>query len=372
MLRDSTQPATEGTDSSLRSDSIFGLQAGYRFSPELEVMSQVVLRHRVDSKPRSLIDWAYVAWRPVEHVDLRFGRLGLDAFMLSDYRSVGYAQLWVRPPREFYGRIPMHSIDGVDAAWRFDGGGMHWTAKLQLGRTDTKLPLGDDEYFRLKVRRFHDFTLHAERNDWQFKFGYASFRLDSEPPIAQLKSALGGIASGPYGAISGEAAELDAALWLKDTRVRYYSLGAAFDDGRWQIQGEVARVESDNKFIAIGTGAYLSAGYRIGKVTPFVTVARFRPQRSAREAVNDWSVLGPGGPALQNAAVAALSAVRIDQGTLSLGARWDVASRAALKLQWDRSFVNARGYGLWQIDNRLNGASKRRIDVLSVSLDFTF
>lgn len=372
MLRDSTQPVTSGTDSSLRSDSILGLQAGYRFSPALEVVSQIVWRDRVDSHGRSLIDWAYLAWRPAESVDLRLGRVGLDAFMLSDYRSVGYAQPWVRPPREFYGRIPMHSIDGFDAAWRFDAAGMRWTAKMQVGRADSELPTDDDKHFTLKVRRFHDLTLQAERNDWQFRLGYAAFRLDSEPDIGPLKAALGTVAAGPYGAISEEAAALNADLRLKGTRVRYLSLGAAYDDGRWQIQGEMARITADSKFVSKGIGAYLSVGYRLGRITPYAVIAGFRPERSGREAINDWSGLGAGAQATQNGAVAALNSFRIDQKTLSLGMRWDFSDRAAVKTQWDRSFVDARGYGLWQIDNRLNGARKSRIDVLSVSLDFTF
>lgn len=367
MRRDNTQPVSAGTDSSFRSDSILGLQAGYRFSPSLEVVSQVVLRDRVDTKPRSLVDWAYVAWRPVENVHLRLGRVGLDVFMLSDYRSVGYAQPWIRPPREFYGRIPTQSIDGFDAAWRFDAAGLHWTAKVQVGRSDSDLPLGADDQYTLGIRRFHDFTLHAERNDWQFKLGYAAFRIANEPDVRALRSALDGIAAGPPGVVSTEAASLSGDLWLKGARVRYLSLGAAYDDGRWQIQGEVSRVLADSRVIATGTGAYLSVGYRVGSLTPYAVIAGFRPQREERRATNDWSALAPGGPAAQNAAVAALNATRIDQRTLSLGMRWDFANRAALKTQWDRSIVKDRGFGLWA-----GGDQKRSIDVLSVSLDFMF
>jgi hypothetical protein len=372
MARDTAQPVAEGTDSSLRSDSILGLQAGYRFSPSLEVVSQIVLRHRVDTKPRSLIEWAYVAWRPVENVDLRAGRVGLDAFLLSDYRSVGYAQPWIRPPREFYGRISMHSIDGIDAAWRFDAIGMHWTAKVQAGRSDTNLPLGGDDYYTLRARRFHDFTLHAERNDWLFKLGYAAFRLASEPDVGRLRTALGGIAAGHLGAISAEAAGLNADLWLDGAKVRYMSAGAAYDDGRWQIQGEVARVLADSKIVAAGTSAYLSVGYRVGSVTPYAVVAEFRPQHEARKAMNDWSGIGESGPAALNAALAAFNATRIDQRTLSLGMRWDFASRAAFKMQWDRSHVKSHGYGLWRVDHGVGRDRKRSIDVLSLALDFTF
>lgn len=372
LLRDTSQPVSEGRDSSLRSDSILGLQAGYRFSPVFEVASQVVLRHRVDYKPKSVIELAYAAWHPSERLDVRVGRVGLDVFMLSDYRSVGYAQPWVRPPREFYGWIPLHSIDGADAAWKFEAGGMRWTAKAQVGRSSVRVPLDDEEDFVFRADRLRDFTLHAERGAWQFKLGHLAFRLGSEPAFGPLRAALNSVAAGPFGPISDEAASLAGDVELKGTDVRYTSLGAAYDDGRWQIQGELARVSADSKVMPTGTAAYVSAAYRIGAFTPYAVVARFRPERDGRKRINDWSGLGAAGVELQTQAVAAFNNYRIDQRTLSLGMRWDFASRAALKMQWDRSFMKARGYGLWQVNNLVSGEQKRKVDVLTLSLDFVF
>lgn len=105
LQRDLGQPVPETRDYSFRSDSILGLKTGYRLSPTLEFGGQVVLRDRVDFKAGSIIEGAHLNWHPSERVAVRGGRMGLDVFMLSDYRSVGYAQPWVRPPREFYGWI---------------------------------------------------------------------------------------------------------------------------------------------------------------------------------------------------------------------------------------------------------------------------
>lgn len=194
FMRDITQPVPPDRDGSWRSDSILGLQAAYRFSPTLEAVSQAVLRHRVDYKPRSIVEWAFVAWRPNEHLDLRAGRMGVDVFLLSDYRNVGYAQPWIRPPREFYGWIPLGSVDGIDAAWKFDLAGMRWTAKAQFGRSATEVPLTEDDSFRFRVDRLRDLTLLAERNAWQFKAGYAAFRMGSQPDFGPVQSGLDQIA----------------------------------------------------------------------------------------------------------------------------------------------------------------------------------
>lgn len=371
LLRDTGQPVSENRDTSWRSDSVLGLKGGWRLSPTLELAGQVVLRHRVDAKPRSIIEGAHLTWHPSERVDVRVGRMGLDVFMLSDYRSVGYAQPWVRPPREFYGWIPMHTLDGADVAWKFDHGATRWTARLQLGANRTEVPLTADDHFSFRAKRMRALTLHAERDAWQFKLGHSVFRAGSEPPpFVPLRNALAGVAGGGFGPVSAEAASLRAGLALKDIDIHYSTLGAAYDDGRWLIQGELARVRSDSEVIATGTAAYVSVGRRFGPLTPYVVLVRFRPSNGAREPLNDWS--GLGASELQTQAVASYNNFRVDQRTLSLGMRWDFDSRAALTMQWDRSRIAARGFGLWQVDNLVSGERRRTVDVLTLSLDFVF
>jgi hypothetical protein len=38
--------------------------------------------------------------------------------MNSDFREVGYANTWVRPPIEVYGQEPLDSVDGMDVLYR--------------------------------------------------------------------------------------------------------------------------------------------------------------------------------------------------------------------------------------------------------------
>lgn len=374
LVRDTGQQVSEHRDTSWRSDSILGLKGGLHLSPRLELAAQVVLRDRVDSRPRSIIEGAHLNWHPSDRFDVRVGRMGLDVFMLSDYRSVGYAQPWVRPPREFYGWIPMHTLDGVDAAWKFDHGATRWTARLQLGANRNEVPLTADDHFTFRAKRLRALSLHAERDAWQFKLGHMVFRAGSEPEaFVPVRNALSGLAAAGFGPISAEAESLRDGVALKGIDIHYSTLGAAYDDGRWLIQGELARVRSDSEVIATGTAAYLSVGRRVGPFTPYVMLARFRPSNDGREPLNDWSVLPvPGASQLQTVAVAAYNNLRVDQRTLSLGMRWDFASRAALTMQWDRSHIAARGFGLWQVDNLVSGDRKRSVDVMTLSLDFVF
>lgn len=373
FLRNLSQPVPPGRDGSFRSDSILGLQLNYRWSPEWELAAQAVARHKADPSLGNSVEWAYLAWRPDEALDVRIGRVGVDVFLLSDYRNLSYSQTWVRPPREFYGWIPFFSLDGADVAWRFDAVGVRWQLKAQAGVGKTPFPLTEDVSFDFRVRRFGDLTLTAEQGPWLFKAGHASFRVGSDPPtIAPLATGLGAVAGGGFGPISDEARRLVGGMSLKDSRVRYSSLGASYDDGVWTLQAELARVSAGSRLSTTGTAGYASVGRRFGALTPYLAVARFRPGRDAARAQTDWNVLGPQAGLLQRQALAAYNVFRVDQRSVTVGARWDFAPTAALKVQWDRSHVKGHGFGLWQVDNVVGGNQGRRIDLFSIAVDFLF
>jgi hypothetical protein len=373
FIRNITQPASEDSQGSFVTDSQLGIQLNYRPHPEFEAVVQAVARDKKYPTPANSIEWAFLAWRPNEALDLRLGRVGTDVFMLSDYRNLGYSQLWVRPPTEFYGWIPFFSIDGGDAAYTFKLDDTRIRVKAQAGNAKSYLPAGANEVHRFEVDKFQDLTLQAERGPWQFKAGYSEFTVGEQPELlSQLSAPLNQISALAPPPISGEAAQLASGLKLEGAKVRYQSLGAAYDDGVWQLQGEVARVDSDSRLLPAGRAAYASVGRRFGAVTPYVVASRFSPDNPAVAAGSDWSILGPLPAYAQAAAVAAYNTYRIDQSTRTLGLRWDIASRAALKVQWDRSHVDSYGYGLWQISNIERGGTSRHIDVFTVTLDFVF
>jgi len=60
---------------------------------------------------------------------------------------------------------------------------------------------------------------------------------------------------------------------------------------------------------------------------------------------------------------------RIDQHTASLGVRWDFSNTAALKLQWDHSWVNGSGWGLWPSANPPKSGA---VNVFTTTVDWVF
>lgn len=375
FMRNTTQPVSENSNASFLSDSSLGLQLNYVPNPQFEAAVQVVARDKQNTSLGNSVEWAFLAWHPNEAIDLRAGRMGLDIFLISEYRNLGFAQPWVRPPTEFYGWIPFFSVNGVDAAYNFQYGDTRWRIKGQFGTSASDIPLDANNAFRFTADNVRDLTVQAERGPWQFKAGYSIFTAGSQPHnFAPVNNGLANVAANALApaAIRAEAASLNSGFWLRGASVRYASVGTAYDDGTWLMQAELAKISSDSRMLPTGRSGYATLGRRFGSLTPYLSLARFQPDENAVVPVNNWSPLGATAAGLQNTAVAAYNNFRVDQRTATLGLRWDFDSRAALKVQWDRSHIGARGYGLWQVNNLVDGSSSKNVDLLSITVDFVF
>ncbi|MBV5323468.1 hypothetical protein JZU51_01725, partial [bacterium] len=302
---------------------------------------------------------------------VRLGRVGVDVFLLSDYRNLGYAQTSVRPNWDFYGFMPIYSLDGADATYTLNTDAARWNIKSQLGRSQADVPMISGASYRFVANNFFDLTVTREAGPWRLKAGYATMKAANEAPLDALTGplALGGIAAAGLGPISAEAASLINAMHFKDARIGYVALGASYDDGTWLAQGEMSRLTGDRQILVQGTAAYLNIGRRFGNFTPYAGISGFRPTQAAATAINDWSGVGASG--LQANAVRALNSPRIDQSTLSLGVRWDFHSQAALKLQWDRIHTKKFGYGIWSPGDN-NALAGERSSLVTATVDWVF
>lgn len=360
------------TDNSWLMDSRIGLQASYQFNSFVDVMAQGVWREQYDTSFNRYLDWAYINMHPTPAFDVRLGRVGYDVFLMSDHRSLGYAYPWVRPPVEFYGWVPVYSIDGGDVAYSLDNNSVRWRFKGQWGHTGLKFPMGSegpDYDFKANV---WSFNISRESDAWRIKGGYSEATPKTDAPIvAPLQAGLATVSRAGIPGVSAESSDLLSQLTYKNTTIRYINLGVAYDDGTWQGQAEVGKILASADMLPNGTMAYIGVGRRFGDFTPFALLSGVRSNAPVRQTSTDWMVLGPSGTSLQAAAVSAINATRFDQETESVGLRWDVNSHVALKLQLDSTHVSPNGYGLWFIGND-QIAKSARVNLLSSTLDFIF
>lgn len=369
FARDLSQPARDGVKRHLWPDSRLGMQLNYRVDPRFELGAQLVLRDQANLTAARTVEWAFAAFHPRPALDLRAGRLGLDVFLLADYRNVGYAYLWVRPVTEFYSWMPIYSFDGADASYAFDAGGGRWRLKLLGGRARTRTPskVNASDY-DISFDPLWGGSASWESGPWRAKFSYVSVHFDSQPPTEPLTDALAAVQALALPGISADAGGLQRELTIRGTRSRYAALGASYDDNLWLAQAEYSVLSGGPLSVPQGWRGYLSLGRRFGDFTPYAVTAWARPSEGRAESGVDWSAL-PGGAGLQGAALTAINLGRIDQHTVSLGTRWDFSHTAALKLQWDHTRVAAYGWGLWLEPPYTRGGT---VNLFTATLDWVF
>ena len=375
--RDISQlPKIDYTAGSWKLDSRLGAQLEYRLSPTIDLVGQVVWRDHFKSDVNSAIELAYASIRPQPQLDIRVGRVNYDAFLMSDYRNVGYAYTWVRPPIEFYGWIPIFSLNGVDAAYNIHtddliADNVRWRIKAQTGSSKFSIPIaaGKDGGYGFSTANLASVSVTRQSTFWRLKAAHSRFTIGSEVPVfAPLHQGLDRVAAAGIPAVSAEAADLRNHLSFNGAKISYTTLGAAYDDGVWVAQGELGYTTATAAVVPHGSMAYVSGGRRFGDWTAFAMLSTSRPGNDLRGPSNDWGALNP---ILRDRALDIMNSTRNEQDTVSVGTRWDFQRQAALKLQWDRTTIQPSGYGLWNRDPSTPNQS-RHVNLFTATLDFVF
>jgi hypothetical protein len=376
--RDISQPPNDG-GTRADTDSRLGLQLNYTLNSQIEFVGQVLLKRRVDiSPPADSLEWAFASYKPTPDWQIRVGRTNPDAFLLSDYRNVGFAYPWVRPDVGFYGALPMYSLDGFDVTRTWSAGDARWKAKLFSGAGGTYGASDSDQPAnKLIAHNISGLTLSREAEGLTLRATALHMRvgLNHVENLQPLSAALQTVQNLPVPSIVAQAAALQRGLSLNPGELTYLELGTSYEGSAWLMSAELSYI--DGSFAANhSTNGYASLGRRFGPVTVYGVLAASKSSGEAK-AVPDWGsqlapVLGPQlaqqvqqigtGAALAN------NAQRRDQQSVSLGMRWDLNDSMALKLQWDHYHIDANGHQLWS-----NGTpDAANANVGSVVLDFIF
>ncbi|MFG6466709.1 hypothetical protein [Roseateles sp. BYS87W] len=355
-------------------DSRLGLQLNYAWSPQLEGVVQVLARKRGQhASDQDAVEWAYLSYRPTPDWSLRLGRVNLDAFLMADYRNVGYGYLTARPPVDLYAPLPT-ALDGGDVARSWMQGDAQWRAKVAVGSSH----FGDSDLQRPGwLRRVVTAMVSREEGGWLLRAGAARTTLhtdttDSQPAIDALTQ----LAAIPIPSIADGARDLRQRLGASPLRGTFLELGLRYEQGDWQYSAEWVRTIAMP--LSRRTSAYATAGRRVGDWTPYVGYGQSRDELPLL-ATPSWApvltpIVGPaaaaGAQGLAQAVVNGMNASRVVQSTWTLGARWDLHPQAALKLQWDQVRTGAQGSGLWS--GAPAGAPATTSRVASAVLDFIF
>jgi hypothetical protein len=285
--------------------------------------------------------------------------------MLSEYRNVGYAYLWMRPPHEFYGGLPVYHFDGADIAKKIAIGGGTMTIKAFGGYSFNQVPISSSSVDQgLTVAGG---KLAYEYGNWNARIGY-DYSVNTLE-LAPMQPLLNALNSAGVNAVWPGAQSLSQQIAAKNRAVHYSSIGLAYDDGLWLAQMEASYIHSDLSVYPSVASSYLSAGRHFGKVTLYSLFAISESLNSRVKLSNPLAPV-PAIVELRNAVDQAINNNGVDEKSVSLGLRWDVHENIALKTQLSHYWLGNNGAALWLKPE--SGSTPDSVNVWSVGMDFVF
>jgi hypothetical protein len=352
FMRDLSAPDGLSRNWSSKLDSLLGLQANIQLSDQTEGVVQVVSRYRYDGTYTPEVSWAFLRHDVSPQLSLRAGRLGTEFYMLADSRLVGYANLTVRPPPDYYGPLVFSYIDGLDVSATTPAAGGLLRGKLFAGLSPEKTPFVTKP-LELDGSLIMGGHVDYQQGPWQFRLGHARIRFENETPMNALVESLGGPAD--YLSYVPE-------LSLAGKSSRFSSLGMVYDDGPLQLQLMLSQTRHESALYEDSKAGYAIAAYRLSRVTPYLGYSQVKS--SAK------TLASPPPDSLVPLTASQMVQSRSDQHTLFLGGRWDLQANLALKAQVD--WIRGTPSSLFPFREADGAAWDGHMRVFSLTMDFVY
>lgn len=342
-----SQPVGADNKGDVGVDSIAGVQATVHLTDKISGTTQVLLRRRYDKDFTLDVPLAFVKADVTKELAVRLGRLPLPVFMVSDFRQVGFANTWIRPPVEVYGQVPLDSVDGFDVLFNKSLGEVTFNTQAFYGKTDVSLPTVDvssKKFWGVNVTgSYGPVTLRAARVEDKLTI-----------VSAQANGLIAAVRQAGFASLADDLSTVD-----KDSS--FTAFGASLDWHSVIVQAEHTKAETGG-YPSDSIGEYVLAGYRVDKFTPYAIYAK--RETSGAQTSN---VIPKVGPLLPLALGVNALMTGQEQNSTSLGLRWDAASSVAVKFQYDH--VDPKGNGLF-INPKAGFDGP--VNVFGVALDVVF
>lgn len=342
-------------DWSAKVDTKLGLQLSADLAPRTSGVLQFVMEQQHDGTYNPAVEWANLSFDITRNLQLRVGRMVLPTYMTSEYRKVGYASPSSRPPPEVYHLVPVTNTDGLSLSYRARFGQATNTLQVLYGSKDATVP---EDQIDVTVDAENGITL-ANTLEWGATSLFASYSnirltIDAFDPLFE-----GYRAFGPPGEEIADRYHID------DERFEIVSIGTRYDPGDWFVMAEWARNRS-RTLVGDNRGWYITGGYRVGALTPYLTLAD-------RRVFSETSHPGIDAPQAQplNALLNEALNDAARQSRVAAGVRWDFARSVALKVQFDHIDLGTDSEGV--LANDQPGFERGgTVALFSTTLDFVF
>jgi hypothetical protein len=245
-------------------------------------------------------EWAYGTYQFNQDWGLRMGRFKGPFYMVSDYRDVGYAYPWVRPPEEVYSTNPIKSINGLDLVFQKSVHDVNYLLEIYGGSGNNETlvnanlapffcPTCDpsDVPFPFETNNSVGFNASIGTDAITFRAGYYSTDVNAAVPP-------------PFNPISGDGGT-------------FAGLGLIVDWRNIVIYSEYVQRDTDNTpelnvAFPDQNAWYVTLGYRFSSFLPYATFAEIDEGKDA-------------------------SPFALKQSSAALGLRWEIDDAAAIKFE---------------------------------------
>lgn len=341
-------------------DSRVGAQLSVNLDKKWSAVLQVIVEQRYNGSYKPAVEWGNIKYQATPDLSLRVGRIALPIFLAADYRKVGYAYPWVRTPVEVYGGIPITNSDGADATYRWQTGGVKHVTQAFAGKTHIHLT----DTTSVSARNIAGLTHTVE-------YGAATVRASAFTAILNtniLRPLFDGFRQfGPRGVAIADKYD------VIDKRIDGVAVGLNYDPGKWFVMAE-GGIINGHSFLSKSRGMFVSAGYRAGEFTPYLTYSRTDAMGQTSDPGLPLAGLPPAyayAAGQLNAGLAETMKTMATQSNAGGGVRWDLRSDMALKVQYER-IVPRKGSRGTLVNLQPGFQSGRPIHVTSAVLDFVF
>lgn len=353
-----------GGDTDYLNDTLVGVQLNAKIAASLDLAIQYVFKDRVEDEFENNLQFGFLNYEVGNNFKLRTGRMGLSLYLLSDHRDVGYTYLWARPVTEFYAILTPQYIDGFDVIYTERIGSGIFEVVGFFGETKGTIVIDRDVFsIDTKLSPFYGISLSYESGPWKWHLATSTAKIANDLLFTDpLAAALESVPT----VFWPEAKELADEFDVRGSTLEYHSIGLILEPDEWVIQSEISSLKAEKEIYNSYISAYVSVGHRFGIWTPYVVVSK---TYSVKDPVLPTTMI-PSLIQLESTAIEAIEASRIDQKTISIGARIDIHSNLALKLQFDKRKYRDGGDALWHVQSTPQDSEE--IESWSISLDYVF
>ncbi len=347
-------------------DSRIALQLDGKFTPQLSGVVQVISQLRYDNTYTPSLEWANLKYEFTPDTSVRLGRIVMSTFLASDYRNVGYAYPWVRPPLDVYNMMPVNTNDGADVSYRSHLGDDTNTIQGFYGVDNLKSP---GNAYNPAIAN------NPARNSWgvfdTYETGPTTLRL------AYQRSNLSLDGVNTFFDLFKQFGPQGVALANKygsyKVPITFWGASASYDPGKWFVMSEIGQSKILPSFMGEQRAWYVSSGYRTGNFTPYVAYSRSKKLSTTSDPGLNLGAVNPflvGFAAGLNAGLNGF--LKPTTGTtVTLGCRWDLMKNTDLKLQYEHISLDAGSSGLL-INAQPGFKTGGSFNLVSATIDWVF